>query len=144
MSVLDLEKARSHFPSLKSGYIFADNAGGSQCIKDVADRIYDYLCNTNVQLGADYSVSQISTRRVMVDGPESAVKLFNASSVDEIVFGASSTLNMENLTRSLDDKIQAGDEFVITGEHESASNSSFFCLVLFLLCHQQTADHGRN
>ncbi|KAJ8079316.1 hypothetical protein PM082_021818 [Marasmius tenuissimus] len=119
MPVLDLEKARSHFPGLQSGYIFADNAGGSQCAKDVADRIYDYLCNTNVQLGADYSVSQISTRRVMLDGPESAVKMFNASDVHEIVFGSSSTMNMENLTRSLDEQIQEGDEFVITGEHET-------------------------
>ncbi|KAK1227664.1 hypothetical protein PQX77_009329 [Marasmius sp. AFHP31] len=119
MPTLDLEKTRSHFPGLQSGYIFADNAGGSQCAKDVADRIYDYLCNTNVQLGADYSVSQISTRRVMLDGPESAVKLFNARDVHEIVFGASSTMNMENLTRGLDEQIGEGDEFVVTGEHET-------------------------
>ncbi|KAL0570855.1 hypothetical protein V5O48_011097 [Marasmius crinis-equi] len=118
-AVLDLEKVRSHFPSLQSGYIFADNAGGSQCAREVADKVYDYLCNSNVQLGADYSVSQISTRRVMVDGPESAMKLFNAHSTDEIVFGASSTVNMENLTRGMDNQIQAGDEFVITGEHET-------------------------
>ncbi len=27
---LDIDKARSQFPALKSGFIFADNAGGSQ------------------------------------------------------------------------------------------------------------------
>lgn len=50
-SGLDVDSARSAFPILKSGYIFADNAGGSQCLKDVADRVTDYLLNTNVQLG---------------------------------------------------------------------------------------------
>ncbi|KAG7093214.1 hypothetical protein E1B28_006900 [Marasmius oreades] len=115
----DVQKARSHFPSLATGYIFGDNAGGSQCTKDVADRIHDYLCNTNVQLGADYSASQISTKRVMVDGPEHAKILFNADSSDEIVFGSSSTLNIENLARGLEGGIRGGDEFVLTGEHEA-------------------------
>ncbi|ESK97391.1 putative aminotransferase [Moniliophthora roreri MCA 2997] len=119
MPSLDVQKARGNFPALESGYIYGDNAGGSQCTRVVADRIYDYLCNTNVQLGADYSVSQISTRRVMEEGPEEAIKLFNASSVDEIVFGSSSTLNLENLARSLEDDIQTGDEFVVTWEHEA-------------------------
>lgn len=50
-TVLDIDKARSHFPALRDGYIFADSAGGSQCLKDVADRVSDYLLNTNVQLG---------------------------------------------------------------------------------------------
>jgi selenocysteine lyase/cysteine desulfurase len=50
--LLDVAKARSQFPALKDGFIFADNAGGSQCLKDVADKVYDYLLNTNVQLGA--------------------------------------------------------------------------------------------
>lgn len=114
---LDVEKARSHFPALKSGFIFGDNAGGSQCAVEVADRIYDYLLNTNVQLGADYSISVLSTDKVLIEGPTEAAKLFNASP-DEIVFGSSSSANMENLARSMDNDIQAGDEFIITGEHE--------------------------
>ncbi|KAF9256542.1 selenocysteine lyase [Marasmius fiardii PR-910] len=116
---LDVEKARSHFPALSTGYIFGDNAGGSQCTRDCADRVYDYLVNTNVQLGADYSVSQVSSQRVFVEGPEHAKILFNADSVDEIVFGSSSTMNVENLARGLDGTIDVGDEFVITGEHEA-------------------------
>ncbi|KAF8997914.1 pyridoxal phosphate-dependent transferase [Cyathus striatus] len=116
---LNVAKARSHFPALDSGYIFADNAGGSQAAKEVVDRISDYLLNTNVQLGADYSVSVVSTKRVLVDGPTEAAKLFNAQSPDEVVFGSSSTLNLENLARGLEPTIQAGDEFIVTGEHEA-------------------------
>jgi selenocysteine lyase/cysteine desulfurase len=114
----DVIKARSHFPSLKSGYIFADNAGGSQAAQEIVDKISDYLTNTNVQLGADYSVSVDATRRVMVEGPAEAAKLFNAQSPEEIVFGSSSTMNLENLARGLENDIQPDDEFIITGEHE--------------------------
>lgn len=118
MASFDVAKARSQFPALKDGYIFADNAGGSQIAVGVADRIYDYLVNTNVQLGADYSASVVSTQRVLVDAPKEATKLFNATSPDEIVFGASSTINLENLARSLENDVQPGDEFILTGEHE--------------------------
>jgi len=103
---------------LDSGFIFADNAGGSQTTKGVVDRIADYLFNTNVQLGADYSVSIESTRRVLSEGPAAAAKLINAKSPDEIVFSASSTMNLENLARGLENDIHSGDEFIVTGEHE--------------------------
>ncbi|KAJ7596072.1 pyridoxal phosphate-dependent transferase [Mycena floridula] len=119
MGSFDVSKARSHFPALADGYIFADNAGGSQVAKVVADKIYDYLLHSNAQFGADYSVSVESTRKVMTDAPIAAMKLFNASSPDEIVFGSSSTMNMENLTRSLDKSVTKDDEIIITGEHEA-------------------------
>lgn len=114
---LDVEFARSQFPALKSGFVFADNAGGSQAAVEVVNRITDYLLNTNVQLGADYSVSVQSTQRV-ADGPVEGAKLFNAASPDEFVFGSSSTLNLENLARGLESGINSSDEFIITGEHE--------------------------
>ncbi|KAF8961498.1 pyridoxal phosphate-dependent transferase [Flammula alnicola] len=107
MSVLNVEQARSHFPP------------SPPAAKEVVDRISDYLLNTNVQLGADYSISVQSTQRVLVDGPREAAKLFNAQSPDEIVFGSSSTLNLENLARALESGIQSGDEFIVTGEHEA-------------------------
>jgi selenocysteine lyase/cysteine desulfurase len=117
---LDLDFVRSHFPILKTGYIFADNAGGSQIAKDAADRMYDYLLNTNVQLGADYSMSVKSTNKVLVEAPQSATKLFNAKSEKEVVFGPSSTANMENLCRGMEvkEEVTAEHEIIITGEHE--------------------------
>ena len=66
---LNIENIRSQFPSLSGGYIFADNAGGSQvcakspfiamtllksalqCTGTVISAITDYLTNSNVQLG---------------------------------------------------------------------------------------------
>ncbi|KAG6853341.1 hypothetical protein C0991_005168 [Blastosporella zonata] len=119
MSDFDIAKARANFPALKSGYIFGDNAGGSQVTQSVVDRISDYLLNTNVQLGADYSVSVESTRRSMNEAPTEAAKLFNAKSPSEIVFAQSSTLNLDNLSRGLESDIKPGDEFIITTEHEA-------------------------
>jgi selenocysteine lyase/cysteine desulfurase len=118
MSTLNIDQARAAFPSLASGFIFGDNAGGSQVAQPVIDRFTDYLINTNAQLGADYSVSAESTRRVVAEAPEEARKLFNAGSTKEIVFGPSSTANLENLARGLEKGIKPGDEFIVTGEHE--------------------------
>lgn len=117
--VLNLAAVRAAFPALASGYIFADNAGGSQCLASVVGAISDYLLRTNVQLGADYSVSIDSTRRV-AEGGEAARQLFNATSADEVVFGSSSTQVVENLARAIENDVKEGDEFVITGEHEGA------------------------
>ena len=54
---LDLAFARSQFPALAGEWVFMDNAGGSQILGSVVDRIRDYLLTSNVQLGATYDVS---------------------------------------------------------------------------------------
>jgi len=117
MATLDIDQVRSCFPSLTSRYIYADNAGGSQTAQVVIDRIVDYLSNTNVQMGGSYSVGLLSSQRV-AEGSVAAMELFNAASVDEVGFGPSSTMILENIARALDNDIQPGDEFIITGEHE--------------------------
>ncbi|KAG6373069.1 pyridoxal phosphate-dependent transferase [Boletus reticuloceps] len=118
MGSLDIAKVRAAFPSLRTGYIYADNAGGSQTAQQVIDNITHYLGNTNVQLGASYSVGVQSTQRV-TDGSVAASLLFNAASVDEVGYGPSSTMVFENMARALDDDVHPGDEFIITGEHEA-------------------------
>ncbi len=116
-ATLDIQSVRAAFPSLKLNYLYADNAGGSQCLGDVISRISDYLTYSNVQLGADYSISANSTRRV-AEGSQAAKELFNAECVDEVAYGSSSTMLVENLARAIEADVQPGDEIVITGEHE--------------------------
>ena len=60
------------------------------------------------------------------ESPVSAASILNAASPNEVVFGGSATMNVENLARSLENDIQPGDEFIITGEHEGA----YFSLVI--------------
>lgn len=56
MASLDVSKARANFPALQSGFIFADNAGGSQAVRGVVDRISDYLLNTCAPHQSSFSV----------------------------------------------------------------------------------------
>ncbi|OCH96474.1 PLP-dependent transferase [Obba rivulosa] len=118
MAPLNVASVRVAFPALQSGFLFADNAGGSQCLSTVVERISDYLLNTNVQLGADYPVSISSTSRV-AEGAEAARELFNATSTDEIAYGSSSTMLIENLARAMEADVIEGEEIIVTGEHES-------------------------
>jgi len=130
MAALDIDEVRACFPALGSGYIYADNAGGSQTPQGVIDRIVDYLSNTNVQLGADYFVGMLSTQRV-AEGSFSIAELLNAASISEVGFGPSSTMILENIARALDNDIQPGDEFIITYEHEGLFHG-FHVLFLFI------------
>lgn len=118
MAALDINQVRACFPSLESGHIYADNAGGSRTAQAVIDRIVDYLSNTNVQLEAGYSAK--NSQRV-VEGSIAAAELFNATSLDEVGFGSSSTMLFENIARAIENDIQPGDEFIITYEHEANS-----------------------
>jgi selenocysteine lyase/cysteine desulfurase len=115
---LDAASVRSNFPAFTvyPDFVFGDNAGGSQTLRDAADRVYSYLIKTNVQMGSDYMPT--STQRCMTEAQREAAKMFNAASPDEIVFGASSTQNLENLARGLDDDVHEGDEIIVTTEHE--------------------------
>ncbi|KAG2129556.1 pyridoxal phosphate-dependent transferase [Suillus bovinus] len=106
MAFLDIDEVRACFPSLESGYIYADNAGGSQTAQGVIDR------------NPDYFVSVMGTQRVD-EGSFTVAELFNAASIDEVGFGPSSTMILENIARALENDIQPGDEFIITYEHEA-------------------------
>ena len=61
---LSLEFVRQQFPSLAGDWTFFDNAGGSQTLKRVVDRISEYLLTSDVQLGAFYAVSQLASERI--------------------------------------------------------------------------------
>ncbi|THU77282.1 PLP-dependent transferase [Dendrothele bispora CBS 962.96] len=131
MSSLDIQKVRASFPALSpnsqfssSGvpYVFADNAGGSQALASVVNKISDYLLNTNAQFGADYAVSKVATKRVFEDAQEIARLVFGYDEGEgDIVWGSSTTLSLEALARSMElgGKIKAGDEIIVTTEHEA-------------------------
>lgn len=121
-SLLDIQRVRSAFPSLSTNFLYADNAGGSQCLGSVADNIYEYLTKTNVQYGADYSISVESTKRA-AQAAEATALLVNATTSDEIAFLASSTLSLESLARAMEADFQPGEELIVTDEHEGQALS---------------------
>lgn len=115
----NLDFIRSQFPSLDKDWTYFDNAGGSQTLKTVADRISDYLLSSNVQLGASYDVSQESGSRVN-QGFEFVAELINAKDRSEVVFGSSTTMLLQQLSKSLVQTFEPGDEVIVSNvEHEA-------------------------
>lgn len=119
MKALDIDYVRAQFPGLASGYAYMDNAGGSMVLKQVAERICDYLLNSSVQLGASYQPSVDAGARVM-QARQSVMQLINAAHPEEVIMGGSTTHLLQILCRALAPSLGAGDEIVVTNcDHEA-------------------------
>ncbi len=115
----DLTFVRSQFPALASGFVFLDNAGGSQTLGRVADRIRDYLLTTNVQLGASYAVSEAAGARVR-EASQATAAYLGAADPAEVVLGSSSTQLLHNLALAMQDHFVPGDEIIVSSaDHEA-------------------------
>lgn len=117
-----IDFVRQHFPALSGDWIFFDNAGGSQTLKLVCDRITDFLLTSNVQLGASYEISQLASARVL-QGREAAATLINAADPAEVVMGHSTSLLLRGLSLGLCRTWQAGDEVIVTNSDHEANVS---------------------
>ncbi len=116
---LNLNFVREQFPSLKGEWTYFDNAGGSQTLKAVVDRISEFYTTSDVQLGATYEPSQVAGRRVQ-EGYQFVAGLLNAKYVSEVIFGASTTMLLRQLSFSLVQTLEPGDELIVTNsEHEA-------------------------
>jgi cysteine desulfurase family protein (TIGR01976 family) len=116
---LDLDHVRAQFPALADGFAFFDNAGGSQVLRTVAERVADYLLTTSVQTGASYPLSQQATARL--SGARAKIaRLINASRPEEVVLGPSTTVLMRFLAAAMARRFAPGDEVILTVfDHES-------------------------
>jgi cysteine desulfurase family protein (TIGR01976 family) len=119
MNDLNLESIRAEFPALAGGTVFLDNAGGSQVLKRVGDRVRDYLLTSSVQLGASYASSQAAGEKVLA-ARRAVAELINAPFDDEVVMGGATTALMFMLTQALMEGIRPGDEIIVTDtDHEA-------------------------
>ena len=116
---LDIQQVRENFPGLDTEWVLMDNAGGSQILKSVVDKISQYYYSNNVQTGGSYDLSQ-QAARALATGRESIATFFNASRPEEIVFGPSSTVLLQFLSKAMAHQFSSGDEIVISiTDHES-------------------------
>jgi len=116
---LDLAFVRSQFPALADGFAYFDNAGGSLVLRNVAERISEYLLTTSVQTGASYEHSQRATSRLM-EARAKIARLLGAERPEEIVLGPSTTVLAQFLSRAMEGRLKPGDEIVVTNfDHES-------------------------
>lgn len=119
MNALDIDHIRAEFPALAGSTVFLDNAGGSQVLKRVADRVHEYLLTHSVQLGASYAQSQIAGEKVHA-ARRAVAELVNAAHDDEVVMGGATTALMFMLTQALRAGLAPGDEIIVTDtDHEA-------------------------
>ncbi len=115
----DIDFIRAQFPALSGNWIYFDNAGGSQILKQVTDRISNYLLNTNVQLGATYEISHWAGERVD-QARKSMAQLINARHDSEIIMGSSTSLLIKILSLCLAETFNKNDEIIVTNcDHEA-------------------------
>ena len=118
-SALDVSAIRSEFPALAQDFVFLDNAGGSQVLRRVADRVRDYLLSSSVQLGASYVHSQEAGAKVL-QARQSVARLINASHDEEVVMGGATTALMFQLIQAILPQVRPGDEVILTNtDHEA-------------------------
>jgi len=115
----DLPFIRSQFPALSGEWTFFDNAGGTQVVRQTGERIHEYLFKTNVQLGASYDISRIAGNRVS-EAQRTWAQIINAAHPSEVIFGSSTTVLLQNLSRSIGQLFEPGDEVIVTNfDHEA-------------------------
>ena len=119
MTTLDLTHVRSNFPGLSRGWTLFDNAGGSQILQGAVDRMTEFLLEKNVQIGGSYDIS-VAAASALREGREAAATIMNASRPEEIIFGPSTTVLLQNLARAMRSQLQPGDEIIVSqADHES-------------------------
>ena len=117
--MIDLDYVRTQFPALKRDFIYMDNAGGSQVLSKVAERISGYLLHHNVQLGASYKVSEEAGKKLKY-ATSKVAELINASRDEEVVIGSSTTMLLRILSLTISGNWQEGDEIIVTNtDHEA-------------------------
>lgn len=123
---LDLSWVRSQFPSLDQDFVFMDNAGGSQALGSVVDRIQEYFLNYNVQLGASYKASDEAGRH-MANTHQTLAQFINAR-VEEVIVGPSTTMLLRILSICMSRSWKEGDEVIVTNSDHEANVSCWMDL----------------
>ena len=124
---LDLSLIREQFPSLDRPAVFFDNPGGTQIAKHSLDRINRYLLECNANHEGAFETSRQSDG-ILHEAHAAMADFLNASSPDEIVFGANMTTLTLHISRSLARRLNPGDEIVVTRMDHDANISPWMLI----------------
>jgi len=111
--MLDLNLIRAQFPALAQQAVFLDNPGGTQISCQSLDRINQYLLHTNANHGGSFQTSRLSDETIQ-EAREAMADFLNATSPDEIIFGANMTSLTFSISRALAPIFEPGDTIVVT------------------------------
>jgi cysteine desulfurase family protein (TIGR01976 family) len=116
---LQLDFVREQFPALSGDWTFFDNAGGSQTLRRVVERISEFLLTSDVQLGASYDLSQMAGARLK-QANQAMATLINAADPTEVIMGSSTTMLLRILSLCLVKTFEPGDQIIVTNcDHEA-------------------------
>lgn len=118
---LDLATLRQPFPALAGDWVLLDNAGGSQVLCSVVDRMRDYLLTTNVQHEGSYELSRQAEERV-AQGVAAAGLLLGTPDPREVALGPSATQLLPNLARAMTGTLLHKRDEVLVSELEHEAN----------------------
>ncbi|MFC2093402.1 cysteine desulfurase-like protein [Bacteroidota bacterium] len=119
---MDIDFVRNQFPALKNNFVYMDNAGGTQALESVVNKISNYMVNYNAQLGASYEVSAAAGEKLDYAVKELA-GFINAGKQQEVVVGPSSSMLLRILSICLSKQWQSGDEVIVTNSDHEANVS---------------------
>jgi cysteine desulfurase family protein (TIGR01976 family) len=136
---LDPSIIRQQFPSLDRPAVFFDNPAGTQIAQQSLERINRYLLECNANHGGVFATSQRSDE-LLHDAHAAMADFLNASSPDEIAFGANMTSLTLHISRSLARTLNPGDELVVTRLDHDANISPWLLVAEDRGCHVTWVD----
>ena len=120
---LDIDFVKAQFPAFKdplsSKWSFFENAGGSYVPHNVIMHLNNFMTSTKVQPYAEFDISAIAGNN-MDKATELFAEMINARK-DEIIIGASTTMNMYVLSNAMKHFIKPGDEVIVTNQDHEAN-----------------------
>ena len=120
---LDIDFVKAQFPAFKdplsSKWSFFENAGGSYVPHNVIKHLNNFMTSTKVQPYAEFDISAIAGNN-MDKATELFAEMINARK-DEIIIGASTTMNMYVLSNAMKHFIKLGDEVIVTNQDHEAN-----------------------
>ncbi|MFY0583423.1 cysteine desulfurase-like protein [Cystobacter fuscus] len=107
-----------HFPALRSGFSYLDNASGAQVPTHCIEALTDFLTRGSCNVGQPYAASVRATE--VKARARAATAEFLGCAPEEVILGTSATALTFQLSRAFSRLFRAGDEVVISElEHES-------------------------
>ena len=120
---LDIDFVKAQFPAFKdplsSKWSFFENAGGSYVPHNVIKHLNNFMTSTKVQPYAEFDISAIAGNK-MDRATELFAEMINARK-DEIIIGASTTMNIYVLYNAMKHFIKTGDEIIVTNQDHEAN-----------------------
>jgi cysteine desulfurase family protein (TIGR01976 family) len=130
---LDLSPLRAQFPALQQSdaqgqpYVYFDGPGGTQVPQSVIEAISAYLIRSNANKGGQFVTSQYSDQ-IIHQAHQAMADFLNATSLQEIVFGANMTTLTYTLSRAIGRTLQPGDEIIVTRLDHDANVAPWLAL----------------